>query len=58
MATMGALLKADVTSLDMTRRSLSNKMYTPPEVKGYSETLENLIANGKMSVMIGSGTGI
>lgn len=55
MATMGALMKADFTGLDMTRRSLSNKMYTPPEVKGYSETLEGLIADGKMGVMSGSG---
>lgn len=55
MATMGALMKADFTGLDMSRRALANKMYTPPEVKGRSETLETLIADGKQGVMNGSG---
>ncbi|MBO6560932.1 MAG: 3-hydroxyacyl-CoA dehydrogenase family protein [Nisaea sp.] len=55
MATMGALMKADFTGLDMSRRALANKMYIPPEVKGKSETLEKLIADGKQGVMNGSG---
>ncbi|WP_420403512.1 3-hydroxyacyl-CoA dehydrogenase family protein [Nisaea sp.] len=55
MATMGALMKADFTGLDMSRRALANKMYIPPEVKGKSETLEQLIAEGKQGVMNGSG---
>jgi 3-hydroxybutyryl-CoA dehydrogenase len=55
MATMGALMKADFTGLDMVRRALANRTYFPPEPMTSSPTLEALIADGKRGVMSGSG---
>ncbi|HUS98451.1 MAG TPA: 3-hydroxyacyl-CoA dehydrogenase family protein [Hyphomicrobiaceae bacterium] len=54
-ATLGVLRKADFTGLDMMRRAVANKTYTPPEVRGESPTLEKLIAEGRTGVMSGAG---
>ncbi len=55
MATMGALMKADFTGLDMTQRAMANMTYYPPEPKPNSPTLDAMIAEGKQGVMNGSG---
>ena len=55
MATMGALMKADFTGLDMTRRAMENRTYDPPEPQERSPVLERLLADGKQGVMNGSG---
>lgn len=55
MATLGHLKKADFTGLDMARRALANRTYTPPEPKGGSATLDRLIAKGRSGVMAGAG---
>ncbi|MCG8559062.1 MAG: 3-hydroxyacyl-CoA dehydrogenase family protein [Hyphomicrobiales bacterium] len=55
MATLGHLKKADYTGLDMARRALANRTYTPPEPKGGSATLDRLIAAGRSGVMAGAG---
>lgn len=54
-ATLGVLRKADFTGLDMMRRALGNKSYTPPEVRATSPTLDKLIAEGRDGVMSGAG---
>jgi 3-hydroxybutyryl-CoA dehydrogenase len=52
---LGVLAKADFTGLPMMQHALRNKMYTPPEVRGRSESLEALVAAGKTGVMSGAG---
>ena len=54
-ATLGVLRKADFTGLDMMRRAVTNKSYTPPEVRDNSPTLDKLIAAGRDGVMSGAG---
>ncbi len=54
-ATLGILRKADFTGLDMMRRAVTNKSYTPPEVRDNSPTLDKLIAAGRDGVMSGAG---
>ena len=52
---LGVLAKADFTGLPMMQHALRNKMYTPPEVRGHSESLDKLVAAGKTGVMSGAG---
>ncbi len=54
MATMGALMKADFTGLDMTRRAMANRTYDPPEPKDHSPVLDRLLAEGRRGVMSGA----
>lgn len=54
-ATLGVLRKADFTGLDMMRRAIGNKSYTPPKVPDTSATLEKLIDQGRGGVMSGAG---
>lgn len=54
-ATLGIMRKADFTGLDMMRRAVANKTYTPPPVSGESKALEKLIAEGRGGVMSGAG---
>jgi 3-hydroxybutyryl-CoA dehydrogenase len=52
---LGHLAKADFTGLLLTRAALANRMYEPPPVKGGSETLDALLAQGRTGVMAGAG---
>ena len=52
---LGVLAKADFTGLPMMQHALRNKMYAPPPVRGRSESLDRLIAEGKTGVMSGAG---
>lgn len=52
---LGLLMKADYTGLEMTQRSLSNRMYTPPQPTGASRTVDRLVAEGKTGVQAGAG---
>lgn len=52
---LGLLMKADYTGLEMTQRSLRNRMYTPPQPTGSSETVDRLVAEGKTGVAAGAG---
>jgi 3-hydroxybutyryl-CoA dehydrogenase len=55
MAILGGLMKADFTGLDMTRRALANRTYTPPEPSGRSRVVDDLVAKGRTGVMSGAG---
>jgi 3-hydroxybutyryl-CoA dehydrogenase len=55
MALMGALMKADFTGLDMTRRGMANMTYDPPVPKPSSPTLDKLMEAGRQGVMSGAG---
>ncbi|HET6183079.1 MAG TPA: 3-hydroxyacyl-CoA dehydrogenase family protein [Acetobacteraceae bacterium] len=52
---LAVLAKADFTGLPLLRDALANRTYTPPEVKGRSETLDRLLAEGRTGVMAGKG---
>ena len=52
---LGVLAKADFTGLPMMRHALANKMYTPPAVRGRSESLDRLVDAGRTGVMSGAG---
>lgn len=55
LALLGHLQKADFTGLELVRRGLANRMYTPPEPKGGSETIDRLVSEGRTGVMAGAG---
>ncbi|GGG23507.1 hypothetical protein GCM10010964_09570 [Caldovatus sediminis] len=52
---LGVFAKADFTGLPMMQHALRNRMYEPPPVRGRSETLDRLIAEGRTGVMSGAG---
>jgi 3-hydroxybutyryl-CoA dehydrogenase len=55
LALMGQLMKADYTGLDMVRRALANRAYRPPEPRGHSRVVDELMAAGRTGVMAGAG---
>jgi 3-hydroxybutyryl-CoA dehydrogenase len=55
MPILGIMAKADFTGLLLMQQGAKNKSYTPPEPKGYSESLDKLIAEGRTGVMAGKG---
>jgi len=52
---LGVLAKADFTGLGFTQTSLRNRMYEPPPVRGRSDTVDRLVAEGRTGVMAGAG---
>jgi 3-hydroxybutyryl-CoA dehydrogenase len=52
---LGHMAKADFTGLLLTQAALANRMYTPPEVKGSSPTVDRLVQEGRTGVMAGRG---
>lgn len=52
---LGVFAKADFTGLPMMQNALRNRMYEPPPVRGKSEALDKLVAEGKTGVMAGAG---
>ena len=55
MPILGVMAKADFTGLPLLQQGMKNRSYTPPEVRGNSETLDKLIAEGRTGVMSGKG---
>jgi len=55
MPILGVMAKADFTGLPLMQQGMANRSYTPPEVRGRSETLDRLIAGGRTGVMAGKG---
>jgi 3-hydroxybutyryl-CoA dehydrogenase len=55
MPILGIMAKADFTGLPLMQQGMANRSYTPPEVRGRSETLDKLIAEGRTGVMSGKG---
>ncbi|MEJ0017123.1 MAG: 3-hydroxyacyl-CoA dehydrogenase family protein [Acetobacteraceae bacterium] len=52
---LGIMAKADFTGLALLQQGLANRSYTPPPVRGHSESLDALIAQGRSGVMAGKG---
>jgi len=55
MPILAILAKADFTGLPVLNLGIVNNAYTPPEVRGRSETMEKLLAEGRTGVMAGKG---
>jgi 3-hydroxybutyryl-CoA dehydrogenase len=55
MPILGVMAKADFTGLKLMQQGLANRSYTPPPVRGQSETLDRLIEQGRTGVMAGRG---
>ncbi|HET7882938.1 MAG TPA: 3-hydroxyacyl-CoA dehydrogenase family protein [Acetobacteraceae bacterium] len=55
MPILGLMAKADFTGLLLMQQGMANRSYTPPEVRGNSEILDRLIAEGRTGVMAGKG---
>ena len=55
MPILGIMAKADFTGLPLMQQGMANRSYTPPEVRGRSETLDKLIAEGRTGAMSGKG---
>ena len=55
MPILGVMAKADFTGLLLMQEGLAHLSYRPPEVRGRSETLDRLIAEGRTGVMAGKG---
>jgi 3-hydroxybutyryl-CoA dehydrogenase len=52
---LGQLAKSDFTGLALVRDVLANRTYEPPPVRGRSETLDRLVADGRTGVNAGRG---
>ncbi|SDB19540.1 3-hydroxyacyl-CoA dehydrogenase family protein [Belnapia rosea] len=52
---LGVFAKADFTGLPLTQAILANKSYSPPPVRGRSDTLDRLVADGRTGVLAGAG---
>ena len=52
---IGVVQRFDFTGLNMMQRALKNKSYRPPEVRGGSEAIDSLVAQGRTGVMSGKG---
>ena len=55
MLIQGHLGKTDFAGLEYVQRSLRNKAYQPPEVRGFCRTLDDLVARGHTGPMAGRG---
>jgi 3-hydroxybutyryl-CoA dehydrogenase len=52
---LGIMAKADFTGLSLMQQGMKNRSYTPPTPRDRSETLDQLIAEGRTGVMAGKG---
>ncbi|MGE0713846.1 MAG: 3-hydroxyacyl-CoA dehydrogenase family protein [Alphaproteobacteria bacterium] len=55
MALMGHYMKADFTSLALSRQILANRSYAPPEPTGRCAALDRLVEAGRTGVAAGAG---
>jgi 3-hydroxybutyryl-CoA dehydrogenase len=52
---LGVMAKADFTGLVLMQAELAHRSYQPPPVRGFSTTLNNLIAEGRTGMSTGHG---
>jgi len=51
----GCVKRHDFTGLDLVQQVLKNKSYTPPEVRGRSDAVDNMVSKGRLGVKVGKG---
>ncbi len=52
---LGLVKRMDFTGLDTSRKILANKAYRPPEVRGRSDLLDEMVAQGRLGVKSDKG---
>jgi len=50
MPLLGLIKRADFAGLDLIQQNLRNKAYTPPLIRGKSETIDGLVSQGNLGV--------
>jgi 3-hydroxybutyryl-CoA dehydrogenase len=55
MPLLGLVMRHDFTGLDLVQQILKNKSYRPPEVRGRSDAVDELVAKGRLGVKTGAG---
>jgi 3-hydroxybutyryl-CoA dehydrogenase len=55
MPVLGLVKRVDFTGLDLAQKALRNKSYGPPQVKGYSESVDSMVSQGRLGVKTGKG---
>lgn len=52
---LGVLAKADFTGIGLAQHALANRTYDPPPPRPRSETIDRLVAEGRLGVLAGRG---
>jgi 3-hydroxybutyryl-CoA dehydrogenase len=52
---LGVAKSLDFSGLDLVQKILANKSYFPPKVRGKSDTIDKLVASGRLGVKTGKG---
>jgi 3-hydroxybutyryl-CoA dehydrogenase len=52
---LGVMAKADFTGLALVQVGLADQSYQPPQPRGFSSTLDKLVAEGRTGVTVGKG---
>jgi 3-hydroxybutyryl-CoA dehydrogenase len=55
MPILGLIKRVDFTGLDLAQKTLRNKSYGPPPVKGRSESVDSMVSQGRLGVKAGKG---
>jgi 3-hydroxybutyryl-CoA dehydrogenase len=55
MPIVGLVKRIDYAGVDLAQKVLQNKMYTPPEVRGRSDAIDSLVAQGRLGVKTSKG---
>jgi 3-hydroxybutyryl-CoA dehydrogenase len=55
MPILGLVKRVDFAGLDLAQKTLRNKSYGPPPVKGRSEVVDSMVSQGRLGVKTGKG---
>lgn len=55
LAVLGHMRKMDYTGIEMVRKALASRAYSPPPPTDHSPTLDELVKDGRTGVMAGAG---
>lgn len=55
MPILGLVKRVDFAGLDLAQKTLRNKSYGPPPVKGRSEVVDSMVSQGRLGVKAGKG---
>lgn len=55
MPILGLVKRVDFAGLDLAQKTLRNKSYGPPSVKGRSEVVDSMVSQGRLGVKTGKG---
>ncbi|TPI61458.1 3-hydroxyacyl-CoA dehydrogenase family protein [Mesorhizobium sp. B3-1-3] len=55
MIFLGHLMKCDYSGVALIKKTLANKTYVPPVVRGRSDAVDSLVASGRLGIVSGAG---